>query len=109
MRAKSFDLPPLARVLHLLNPSSQKLSGYDHFNLSDEEVVDYALLKCHVDILGRVLTNIPQYVAREAKTKGNAPAVSVSDLLKRIETLLTKLAGTISELLPVKMTLTRWG
>ena len=79
-------------VVRALDPSIQKPAGHDLFNLADDEV-DFAVFKCHVDVLGWVLMNVPQYVALECKAK-TPNAVSP---LKVIEELLRKLGGAISE------------
>ena len=78
----------------MLDPDIDSPVGCDHFSLSRESegaTVDYALLRRRVDLLSRVLMNIPVYSAQEVPER---------PLLESVVKQLDRLGGKICESIP---------
>ena len=95
VQAREFILgpPPLSDIVELLDPRSDSELHTDLFAISrnseDTDCFDYAALGHHVEVLGRVLMNIPQYVllekveAREALRQSSECDLSASKSFPR--------------------------
>ncbi|EJD02589.1 uncharacterized protein FOMMEDRAFT_140535 [Fomitiporia mediterranea MF3/22] len=117
--AREFVLgpPPLSDIVALLDPRSDSELHTDLFaisrNAEETDCFDYAALGYHVEVLGRVLMNIPQYVllekveAREALRQSSSSDLSASKSFPRhrnekskleiIKCLLDRLGNNIAD------------
>ncbi|KAL5528818.1 hypothetical protein ACEPAF_7957 [Sanghuangporus sanghuang] len=101
--------PSLADVIALLDARLDSGLRSDHFNISRNsghfDSLDYAALGHHVEVLGRVLMNIPQYVlsekaeARAARDSEDSPRRRgrVLSKLEIIKGLLERLGNNIAD------------
>ncbi|KAL5523425.1 hypothetical protein ACEPAG_7598 [Sanghuangporus baumii] len=101
--------PPLADVIALLDTRLESGLRSDHFNISRNserfDSLDYAALGHHVEVLGRVLMNVPQYVlaekaeARVARDSEDSPRRRgrVLSKLETIKGLLERLGNNIAD------------
>ena len=99
--------PSLEDVIALLDKGSDTVPRSDLFNVSRNsenfESFDYAALGHHVEVLGRVLMNIPQYVLsekveiRSAQENGSSPRHPGKEpsKLEKIKGLLERLGYNI--------------
>ena len=96
--------PPLSDLIALLNPRLELECRSDVFNISRNsehfDSFDYAALAHHVEVLGRVLMNIPEYVAIEKRERARSSEVfakSTNELskLQTVKELLDRLGNNI--------------